>query len=120
MADIDRNAAGAWPRWINILAGVWLFISAWAWPHTMPAQTNTWIVGVLVVIAGVWALFAPSVRIINTILSIWLFFSTLFIYHTNAGTVWNNLIVAIVVFVLSLIPSASTTWTGRGTEVPAT
>ena len=47
----------------------------------MPAQTNTWTVGVLVVIAGVWALFAPSVRI---------------------------------------IPSASTTWTGRGTEVPAT
>ena len=113
MADIDESAAGMWPRWLNLLAGVWLFISAFVWPHTAAAQANTWIVGALIAIASIWAMFAPSVRIVNTILAIWLFFSTLFIYHTSVGTVWNNLILAVVVFVLSLIPSGATSFRGH-------
>ena len=113
MADFDQTASAAWPRWINFLIGVWLFISAWVWPHTVAAQTNTWIVGALIAIAAIWAMFAPPVRLVNTILAIWLFFSTLFIYHTSAATLWNNLIVAVVVFALSLIPSGAMTVGGR-------
>lgn len=117
MVDDDRTTAnltdqGAWPRWVNFLIGIWLIISAFVWPHTAGAQTNTWILGVLIAIAAIWAMFTPTVRFLNTILALWLFFSTLVIRHTEAATLWNNLICAVVVFVLSLIPSSMATRPG--------
>jgi hypothetical protein len=36
-----------------------------------------------------------------------------------AGTLWNNLIVAIVVFVVSLIPSSTTPWHRPGQPIHA-
>src|SRR5262249_10539707 len=108
MVTTDRSGPpqeGAWPRWLNLLIGVWLFISAFAWPHMMAAQTNTWIIGVLMIVASFVALFAPQARFINTVLAIWLFVSTLVIGDTHAAGIWNNCIVAIVVFALSLVPS---------------
>jgi hypothetical protein len=107
MVTTDRNLEGAWPRWLNLLIGIWLFISAFAWPHTMGEQTDTWIVAVLMVIVSILAMFAPQARFINTVLAIWLFVSTLVIPHGNAATLWNNCIVAIVVFALSLVPSGA-------------
>ncbi len=118
MADTRPTTTDAWPRWINLVAGVWLFISAFVWPHTAAAQNNTWIVGVLIVLASLWAMFAPSVRFINTILAVYLFISTFGIFHQNPGTVWNNVIVSIIVFVLSLVPSETAYWT-RGHRTPA-
>jgi hypothetical protein len=57
-------------------------------------------------------MFSPGVRYINTVLSIWLFVSTLVIAHQNAGTMWNNLIAAVVVFALSLVPAGAVATTG--------
>ncbi len=76
-------------------------------------ETNTWIVGALIFIAAIIAVFAPTVRFANMVLAIWLFFSTFFIPHANTGTVWNNVIVAIVVFVLSLTPSSAVSHGGH-------
>lgn len=106
----DRNwmslvTHDAWPRWVNFLIGIWLIISAFAWPHTAGARVNTWILGALIAIASAWAVFMPGARFLNTIFAIWLFFATLVIYHASSATVWNNLIAAVVVFVLSLIPT---------------
>ncbi|HUJ59379.1 MAG TPA: hypothetical protein VLX92_12830 [Kofleriaceae bacterium] len=101
----DNPTTHIWPRAVNLIAGVWLFISAFVWPHTMGELTDTWIVGVLIAIASIWALYTPAMRFANTVLSIWLFFSTLVIAHTVVATTWNNLIAAIVVFVMSLTPS---------------
>jgi hypothetical protein len=97
------QAHDAWPRWGNFLIGIWLIISAFAWPHTAGAQANTWILGALIAIGSVWALYAPGARFLTTIFAIWLFFATLAIYHASSATRWNNLIAALVVFVLSLI-----------------
>jgi hypothetical protein len=101
-------AADAWPRWVNLLIGIWLIISAFAWPHGGGARANTWILGALIAIASIWAMYAPGARFLNTIFAIWLFFATLVIYHASAATVWNNLIAAVIVFVLSLIPTPPT------------
>ena len=95
----------AWPRWVNFLIGIWLIISAFAWPHSAGARANTWILGALIALASIWAVFTPGARFLNTIFAIWLFFATLVIYHASSATVWNNVIAAVVVFVLSLIPS---------------
>ncbi len=104
------NGAGntwgsAWPRYLSALIALWLFISAFAWRHAMWVRQDTWIVGVLMFVSALIAIATPGFRWVNTVLSAWLFISTLVTAHPHVGTVWNNLIVACVVFLLSLIPS---------------
>ena len=113
----SNNAMGAWPRWVSLVVAVWVFISAFIWPHTHAEQTNTWILGVLMFIGSLWAMAMPPVRYLNTIFSIWLFIATLVIAHQQPGTLWSNLIAAIIVFVMSLIPSGATT-VRTGTRQP--
>ncbi len=120
--DVGANPGyQAWPRWVSLVLGVWLFISAFVWPHTMGEQTDTWILGVLIFFASIGAMYMPQVRFINTVLAIWLFFATLAIAHSNPGTLWNNCIVAIVVFAMSLIPSSAAALPSGGQRaIPAT
>jgi SPW repeat-containing protein len=94
-------------RYVNIVVGAWLFISAFIWQHSNVSRTNTWIVGALAVIFAVIALRTPVVRFLNTALAVWLFFSTLAFFHVSGGTLWNNLIVAAIMFIASLIPSSA-------------
>ena len=102
-------------RIINVILGVWLFISAFIWPHSQAQLTNTWILGVLAVIFGLVAMFAaPMARYLNTLVAIWLFISAFALVSVSAGTVWNNVIVAILMFIFSLIPSTRTTAVGPG------
>ncbi len=103
----------AWPRAANIVLGAWLFISAFIWPHTQSSATNTWIVGLLIAIVGIVALYVPWVRWLNAVLAVWLFISTLIFPHVVAATMWNNTIVAILVFLLALVPSGVHPTTGR-------
>ena len=92
-------------RGFTLLLGVWLFISAFIWPHTTSQMTNTWICGVIAVVFAAIAMRAPQARYVNTILAIWLFISAFALPSVSIGTVWNNVIVAIAVFVSSLVPS---------------
>ncbi len=91
-------------RTLNVLLGIWLFISAFVWDHSMSQRTNTWILGVLCVIFALIAMRAAQVRYLNTILAIWLFISVWALPHHNLGTMWNNALVAIAIFLLSLVP----------------
>lgn len=101
-------AHGALPRIINIVLGVWLFISAFAWTHSHAQMTNTWVVGVLGVIFALAAMTVPWARYLNTLLAIWLFISAWALPTVSAGTVWNNVLVAIAMFVMSLVATATT------------
>ncbi len=107
MVTSEHRAYDAWPRWVSLVLGIWLFISAFVWPHTLAERTDTWILGVLIFCASIGAMFVPSVRFFNTLFAIWLFFATLIIGHSQPGTLWNNCIAAIIVFVMSLIPSTA-------------
>jgi len=55
MAQEDFTTA----RIVNIVLGVWLFISAFLWPHTYAQMTNTWILGVLCVVFALVAMRVP-------------------------------------------------------------
>jgi len=103
-----RNLAlqnGTWARWLNILIGIWLFISAFAWQHSMASRTNSWICGILVVVFAAIALGYPVVRYLNTILGIWLIVAGGALHHVASGTQWNNIIIGAVVLLVSLVPS---------------
>src|SRR5512142_3086914 len=93
-------------RGINVVLGIWLFISAFAWEHTAAERTNTWILGVLCVVIALIAMSTPVARWLNTALAIWLFISVWALPHDNLGTMWNNAVVAIIVFLASLVPGA--------------
>jgi hypothetical protein len=99
---------GTWARWLNILVGIWLFISAFAWQHSMAARTNSWICGILVVVFAAIAIGYPAVRYLNTILGIWLIVAGAVLHHVASGTQWNNIIVGAVVLLVSLVPSRAT------------
>ncbi len=104
---VERGPAArsAPPRIINVILGVWLFISAFIWPHSRAQMTNTWILGVLCVVFALVAMAVPWARYLNTLLAIWLFISAWALPTVSAGTVWNNVLVAIAIFIVSLIPN---------------
>ena len=91
-------------RTLNVILGVWVFVSAFAWPHPPAAFTNTWIVGLLVAIFALIAMRTPGARFVNTALAIWLFVAAFVLPHVETGSVWNNALCAIAIFILSLVP----------------
>lgn len=108
MVTANRSSSmWATPRWVSILAGLWLFLTVFLWPHSGDSLANAWMVGVLIVGAGVAALYRPRLRFANTVLGLWLLVSTLWIEHVSTGTIWNHLTVAVVVIAASLVPSSS-------------
>jgi hypothetical protein len=106
--SVERGPAvrGASPRILNAILGVWLFISAFLWPHAQAQTTNTWIVGVLAVVFALVAMAVPWVRYFNTLLAIWLFISAWALPTLHAGTIWNNVLVSIAMFIVSLVPNS--------------
>ncbi|HLV20115.1 MAG TPA: hypothetical protein VKZ49_04505, partial [Polyangiaceae bacterium] len=70
-------------------------------------QANTWLVGGLIALVALFALWVPAARFANTALGAWLFISTFFIVHLAVGSMWHNAIVAAIVFLASLVPSES-------------
>jgi hypothetical protein len=97
------NDVDPWPRYLSAIAGAWLFLSAFMWTHHPLQRTNTWIVGVVVFVAAITSIGIPRLRFFNTIVAVWLFVSAFI--GTYDYTAWNNAIVAICVFVFSLVPS---------------
>lgn len=90
-------------RYGNVVLGLWLAASAFAWEHYSSSQTNTWVVGVLIAAA---ALIAPrhwTMRWATPVLCLWLAASTLLFWPVTTATLWNNMIVAVLVFALSLV-----------------
>ncbi len=103
-----RTFAGP-ARVINLILAIWLFISAFAWQHTTAQRTNTWILGVLAFVFALAAMREPRARFLNTVLGVWLFISAFALASMSTATVWNNWILGVVIFAVSLIPPAAET-----------
>jgi hypothetical protein len=97
-------------RLVSIVAGAWLFISAFLWPHAPAEFTNTWVCGVLAVVFGVMSLTRPAAAWLNTLLSLWLVIGTLAFHWKTPATVWSNVLCAVAIFVSSLSPEEESQW----------
>src|SRR6516162_1948446 len=95
-------------RVVNIVLGIWLFVSAFLWPHTDAQMTNTWIVGALCVAFALLAMRVPEARYLNTLLAVWLFISVWALPTMSVATRWNNAIVAIIILAASVVPAYMT------------
>jgi len=105
-----RRAAvdnGVSPRLVNVTLGVWLFISAFLWPGSHAHVTNTWICGVLCVVFAITGISVPWARYLNTALAVWLYVSAWALQTQHIAALWNNVLCAIAIFVISLVPSNS-------------
>lgn len=95
-------------RYVNIVLGIWLFISAFVWHHSRPLFMVSWITGIVIALVALTSIGAPRTRFVNLILGIWLIISAFAFPHYSTGTVWNNVIVGIVVGWVALVGPVST------------
>jgi hypothetical protein len=93
-------------RIVSLVLGAWLFVSAFLWHHSPEQFTNTWIVGLVSVILTLIAMSVPAVRYLNSALMVWLFISAWALPSESGATIWNNTVVAIVLFIVSLLGAA--------------
>lgn len=113
-----------WQDWVNLILGIWLFITPWLW-HTSAMTTystggdwNAWILGIIVIIMSLWALGSPSMAFpegVNIIAGIWLFFSPWIVgfSHANLWLGWNDWIVGIIVLILAASTMSHTSRSGQ-------
>jgi len=104
-------------RLVNVLLGLWLFLSPFLWLHSPAQRVRAWTVGILVVgaaLAGLAGLKAG--RLVNAALGGYLIVSALFLPRTLSATFWNHLLVG---FALALFAFTSrlTELRGRRADV---
>ena len=90
-------------RIMDITLGAWLFISAFLWPHTTPELVNAVLVGAAIIAVGLLATRVPLVRFLNTGLACWLFVSAYVLPAKEWGTPANSGMIALAVFIISLV-----------------
>lgn len=116
----------SWTSGLNILAGIWLFISPWvlSYQGINVALWNNLIVGAAIAVLALSRVSTPDrhgeVSWFNLLLGAWLFFAPFWMaYHPVApdiphvnylGAFWNDIIMGIVVFFLA---GASALATGK-------
>jgi hypothetical protein len=93
------------PRILSALVGSWVCISAFVWPHPPIQAANTWFVGLLCGFFSLLATSQPRARWVTAVLAVWLFVSSWLLPNETIGTVWNNVLSAIAIFVLAFVPN---------------
>lgn len=92
-------------RVINILLGIWLFLSTFLWPHHPDQVMNGWACGLITVTIAAIAIAQPPARYLNAALAVWIFFSAWVVPSLNAATVWNDALTGIAIFLFAMVPS---------------
>jgi hypothetical protein len=96
-------------RVIDVALGLWLCTSAFVWPHGLPQFLNATVVGAAIMADAAAALAGHErARFGNRALAIWLFLSNLILPGTALATSWNHALVAVMVFLLSMVPTFHT------------
>ena len=98
---VDRRTSNT-ARTVNVVLGVWLFISAWIWPHTDVSRINTWISGLLVAAIALVAFRIRPMRWLNAAIGAWVVAGAVLFPHVATGTMWNNVIVGLLVLLVAV------------------
>ena len=99
-------------RVLNMLIGVYLFVSVFLWRHDPAQAYNGWLVGICTFSIAWLAIAQPKIRFFNTALGIWLFLSAWLLPTTSLKTLWTDIACGVAITFLSL-------WRGvlpRGTD----
>jgi hypothetical protein len=110
-----------WQDWLNLLIGIWLFISPWVMGFVgsnAGADWNAWILGAAIVVFSAIAVSLPQawVEVINILLGIWMVISSWVIGVASRAVETNFVIVGLLVILFAAWAMAmNRTWTRRTT-----
>jgi hypothetical protein len=105
-------------RVMDVALGLWLLASAFAWQHGLPQFLNAAVIGAAIAIdAGLALAGHERARFGNRALAVWLFLSNLLLPGTTLPTAWNHALVAVLVFLLSMVPTFHPRRHGRAAAV---
>jgi hypothetical protein len=90
-------------RIFTALIGMWLFVSAFMWPHSQAVGALTIICAVLTFLLAITSFYSLSLRYGNIVVAAVLFIGTLALPTMTRATVWNNVIVAVAILAAGLI-----------------
>jgi len=115
MPDRDEVSTGAFKAstTINVLAGIWLFLSPWVYRNYMAHDAwNSWVVGFLIAIFALIHYSNPmSARFLsycNMLLGAWTFASPwIYNYTADMGRFVNSLCVGVIVFIFAVAAASA-------------
>ena len=90
-------------RILNALLGMWLFVTAFMWPHGQAVGTLTVVCAVLTFLLAIASFYTVAARYANLVVAATLFIGTLALPTITRATVWNNVIVAVAMLASSLL-----------------
>jgi hypothetical protein len=90
-------------RIFNALIGIWLFVTAFMWPHTSTEMTVTILAAIVTFGLAILAMYTFAARYLNAFIAVLLFITALTLPTLSRATQWNNAIVAIAIFVAALV-----------------
>jgi threonine/homoserine efflux transporter RhtA len=90
-------------RVFNALIGVWLFVTAFMWPHTQSEGTLTVVCAVLTFLLAIASFYTMAARYGNIVVAAALFIGTLVLPAVTRASIWNNVIVAVAILGASLL-----------------
>jgi uncharacterized membrane protein HdeD (DUF308 family) len=91
------------PRIFNVLMGVWLFISAFAWRHSPAQFWAALICGALTVLLTLATFYVPGVRYLVAVFAVFLFVESLTGAAGFRRTAWHDAIIAIAIFAAAML-----------------
>lgn len=112
MNENERQGTISWASGINLIAGIWLFISAWAVTSMMGAsRSNDLIFGIIVFVLS-WIRMANRSRAgvaswLNVLCGIWLIIAPFALGYQGGGQTWNSVVVGIIVAVLGIVSGSA-------------
>lgn len=92
-----------WKRVVIVLLSSWVLFSGNAWPHSQANQLNNAIVGTGLFLFGILSIRREWARYVTLALGAWLFVFTVLVSGISSITFWNDAMVAVAVFVFSLV-----------------
>lgn len=92
-----------WKRVAVIALSIWVLFSGNAWSHSRPDQINNAAVGAGLFFFGAISIRHEWARYVTLALGLWLFAFTALFGRGSAISFWNDAMVALAVFILSLV-----------------
>jgi len=91
------------PRIFNVLAGIWLFVSAFAWPHRSGQLGYTAIGGALTVLFAMLTAYYKWARYVTIGVGVLLFVLAFTASPLGSATFWNNAIIGVAVAIAAFM-----------------
>jgi hypothetical protein len=91
------------PRWFNFVLGAWMVASVLVWPHSASQFANAWLVGAAMMWVALLAKRAIVLRFATFALAAWLFISAWVLPLSTPSTLWNDVLVAVVMWVVAML-----------------